>query len=202
MKITEKIKVWMHGAICGIIIGCMAATLLLFVNATEANEASASVVSVSEFIEMHPTATTEEPEFTFEDAVVAAVIIGEATSEGTVGMTAVMHTIHNRSKERRQSYYEVVTAKSQYSCINGQDPKRYAQKKMYDINYAEALQLAYDFRNGKIGPDPTMGAQHYHVYKGPTKVSPYWTAIELGGDNEKAWVSIKHGLHAFVVDVD
>lgn len=143
-------------------------------------------------------ATQTTLQHTLEDRVVAAVIIGEAGGESVEGRRAVMHTINNRAKQRGQTHYQVVTAKWQFSCLNGIDPQAYVALKMTHSKFQEALALATDFRLGNVGTDPTHGASHYHT----PAVHPYWTAKSLGGKNSKARITLKLGGHVFLAGVD
>jgi len=133
---------------------------------------------------------------------VAACLILEAGGEKDIGMWAVMCIIKNRAKGSQSiaKWKTVVTKRSQFSCFNGRTtPSAIAIAKAHP-KWDDAIKIVLaaqaDFK------DYTYGATHYHVCRGPSKVSPYWTATVYGGKNKKAEVTVVIGNHVFLKNVD
>lgn len=90
--------------------------------------------------------------------VVAAVLIAEAGGEGTAGLVAVREVIQTRSAERRQSERAVVTARWQFSCLNGTTPASLVERARRHPRWNEALTLA----SAPSTSQSARGANHYH----------------------------------------
>lgn len=79
---------------------------------------------------------------TWDERVVAAVIMGEARGEGRIGMIAVGEVIRQRCVERKQSPLVVVTARGEFSSKNGKSSAQMVVKYSHLREYATALQVA------------------------------------------------------------
>jgi spore germination cell wall hydrolase CwlJ-like protein len=112
---------------------------------------------------------------TYQEKAVAAVVMGEAWSEGAPGMTAVAEVIHQRAVEKRQSPLQIVSARlgqfHAFSCVNGTTIDRLIWKFSRESDYQQALQLAQLVcRTPPRLPGLARCANHF------TRVSerPYW----------------------------
>jgi len=131
---------------------------------------------------------------------VMACLILEAGGERPLGMDFVLHVIKNRSggSKKIEDWYKVVTKKNQFSCFNdGIDAAVLRAKK-----HGKWLQASSIVDNINESNDGTLGATHYHVFMGKSKVTPYWTHPKYGGVNKKAIVCREHGGHVFLKNVD
>jgi spore germination cell wall hydrolase CwlJ-like protein len=84
---------------------------------------------------------------TYEQRVVAAVIAGEASNQGRVGMVAVAEVIHQRVDESGWTPFRVVTHGNRrgtyaFSCLNRTTPPALVRKWHSDPSYETALKLA------------------------------------------------------------
>jgi len=83
---------------------------------------------------------------TYEERGVAAVIMGEAWSEGVPGMTAVAEVIHQRAVEKGKAPLQIISAGRgkihAFSCLNGTTLDRLIQKFSREPDYQRVLQLA------------------------------------------------------------
>ena len=83
---------------------------------------------------------------TYEEEAVAAVLMGEAWSEGMRGMTAVADVIHQRAVEKGWTPLRVVAAHRgrvhAFSCVNGTSLDRLIEKFSPEPDFRAALQLA------------------------------------------------------------
>jgi hypothetical protein len=133
---------------------------------------------------------------------VAACLVLEAGGEGIYGMELVMSVIKNRSKgsEDPKNWFKVVTRPKQFSCFNGGVERAVAiAKKHPRFKYALDIVKRANFPHKK---DNTNGATHYHVWRGDSKVEPYWTHPDYGGKNKKAIVTVVFQSHVFLKNVD
>lgn len=80
---------------------------------------------------------------TWEEKVVAAVIMGEARGEGESGMIAVGEVIHQRSVERHQTPVRVVTDKGEFASKVGKTAVQMVQSYSKERGYATALRVAH-----------------------------------------------------------
>lgn len=78
----------------------------------------------------------------WEEKVVAAVIMGEARGEGRVGMIAVGEVIYQRTIERDQTPITVVSAKGEFSSKNGRTAAQMVRKYSKLQEYSTALEVA------------------------------------------------------------
>jgi N-acetylmuramoyl-L-alanine amidase len=115
------------------------------------------------------------PGATYEERGVAAVLMGEAWSEGAQGMTAVAEVIHQRSVEKARAPLQIISANRgqihAFSCLNGTTLDRLILKFSPEPDYQKALQIAQTTCQTPAGlPGLTRFATHY------TRVTerPYW----------------------------
>jgi len=83
---------------------------------------------------------------TYEERGVAAVLMGEAWSEGAQGMTAVAEVIHQRVVDKGKSPLRIISAHQgqthAFSCLNGTTLDGLIRKFSREPDYQQALQLA------------------------------------------------------------
>ena len=119
---------------------------------------------------------------------------GEARSEGTRGMQAVLNVIMNRVKKGGwygETPAEVCLKKSQFSCWNKNDPNypKLLAVTEADKNFHDALGLAEQAYNGML-PDITGGATNYVNLKALSSI-PSWVG--------KMTKTAQIGSHTFYV---
>lgn len=112
---------------------------------------------------------------TYEERAVAAVLMGEAWSEGAAGMTAVAEVIHQRAVEKRQAPLRIISAFRgrihAFSCLNGTTLSRLIWKFDEESDYQKALQLAQvTCQTPARLPGLAKSANHYTR----TTERPYW----------------------------
>lgn len=82
----------------------------------------------------------------YQEKAVAAVLMGEAWSEGAPGMTAVAEVVHQRAVEKGRTPLQIVSAHCgrfhSFSCLNGTTLNRLIRKFGREPDYQQALQLA------------------------------------------------------------
>ena len=103
---------------------------------------------------------------TFDEKVVAAVLLGEAEDQGRAGQLAVAEVIANRARIKRVSPLKVVTSRSgkvhAFSCLNGKTVDEIVNKYRKHRGYAYALHVAtLVCRNPERLPQRTRGATHF-----------------------------------------
>ena len=103
---------------------------------------------------------------TYEEHAVAAVLMGEAWSEGVRGMTAVAEVIHQRAVEKKRTPVQIVTARRgrvhAFSCLNGTTLVRLIRKFSRKPDYSEALRLAQIlYQTPDRLPGLARGANHF-----------------------------------------
>ena len=108
--------------------------------------------------------------------VCAQTALGEARSEGEGGMSAVLHVIVNRCRDRRwpNTPAKVARQRKQFSCWNQADWNlanlhRMIHADFSDPLYRQAFYLAAKILAG-LDSDITYGANHYQV----TGTNAYW----------------------------
>ena len=126
------------------------------------------------------------------DKLLALTAYGEAASEGTEGMMAVINVVLNRMKDLTQfgdssilaqtgsAYHAVVLKAKQFSVFNASDPGRSRLESLAaSFNSAvltnKVLANAYDIAKMAIQgmlSDNTGGSTHYHA----TSVMPSWAS--------------------------
>jgi spore germination cell wall hydrolase CwlJ-like protein len=112
---------------------------------------------------------------TYEERGVAAVIMGEAWSEGARGMTAVAEVIHQRSVEKGKAPLQIISAKGEkihaFSCLNGTTLDRLIWKFSQEPDYQQALQVAQMMCETPARlPGITKSANHFTL----ATERPYW----------------------------
>jgi len=113
--------------------------------------------------------------WSYEERAVAAVLMGEAWSEGVRGMTAVAEVIHQRAKEKDRSPMQVVTKRrgrvQAFSCLNRTTIGALIRKFEEEADFQRALRIAKTVcRHPQLLPGITSSANHF------TKSTerPYW----------------------------
>lgn len=108
---------------------------------------------------------------TYEEKVVAAVLMGEAWGEGTHGMIAVAEVIAERVRAHKHAPLQIVTARKQFSVLNSTSPQALVRKYEKEKDFAVALKIARTAcREPAKLPGLTKGANHYHE----ESVDPKW----------------------------
>ncbi len=83
---------------------------------------------------------------TYEERAVASVLMGEARSEGTMGMTAVAEVIHQRTVDKKEAPLQVISAHHgrvhAFSCINGTTLNAMIDRFSSQPAYQRALTIA------------------------------------------------------------
>ena len=102
--------------------------------------------------------------------VVAAVLVAEAGGERDAvrSMRAVREVIQTRAGQQRRSEVAVVTARLQFSCLNGTTPAQLVARARQHPRWPAALELAR-------APVPVASvgqADHYHALT----VRPVWAS--------------------------
>jgi spore germination cell wall hydrolase CwlJ-like protein len=109
-----------------------------------------------------------------ERALIAAVIIAEAGGEADWrrGTQAVWEVIHNRAAATGRTYTQVVTRRSQFSCLNNTTPARLGQRMSQHRWYGWVHEVLL-----RTTPrtNLTRGANHYHAGR-----QPYWARGRRG----------------------
>jgi len=112
---------------------------------------------------------------TYEEKAIAAVLMGEAWSEGISGMTAVAEVIHQRVQDKRWTPLKVVSSRRgrvhAFSCLNRTTLDQLIAKFEAQPDFAKALQIAKTTcQTPSHLPGLTKTADHYsHVEE-----KPYW----------------------------
>lgn len=113
---------------------------------------------------------------TYQQQAVAAVLMGEAWSEGAQGMTAVAEVIHQRAIEKQWTPLRVVSAGRgkvhAFSCVNDTTIDRLIQKFSQEPNYQLALQIAQTTCLDR--PDGLLGITKYATHFTLATDRPYW----------------------------
>ena len=102
--------------------------------------------------------------------VVASVLIAESGGERDViqAMSAVMEVIQTRAKERHKNWLEIVTARKQFSCLNGRSLEQAVKQAKLHKRWNDAYRIA-----GGVTTDYTKGSNHYYSTR-MMKYPPYW----------------------------
>jgi spore germination cell wall hydrolase CwlJ-like protein len=117
--------------------------------------------------------------------VMARTVWGEARGEGVLGMRAVAHVIHNRTRDRARRWGTTaeqvclffITRNGQqifqFSCWNPRDTNRalLGAVTVRDPQFAAALEICQSVLSGRSN-DPTNGATHYHT----KQIRPFWAS--------------------------
>jgi N-acetylmuramoyl-L-alanine amidase len=127
---------------------------------------------------------------TYEEKAVAAVLMGEAWSDGLPGMTAVAEVIHQRAIEKGLTPLQIVAAHRgrvhAFSCLNGTTLDALIEKFSRKTDYQQALQLAQTINQA---PDTLPGLTNSANHFTRATELPFWAK----GERPVAVV----GRHAF-----
>ena len=108
----------------------------------------------------------------FDQRLIAAVLMAEAQGEGIVGMTAVGEVIANRSAKRRKPPGLVVREAHQFSPLNRTTPRELVSRYEKMPLYQEALRIANTvIQTPAALPGLTAGADHFESIRAPI---PRW----------------------------
>jgi spore germination cell wall hydrolase CwlJ-like protein len=108
----------------------------------------------------------------FDERLVAAVLMAEARGEGIVGMTAVGEVIANRARIRQKHPAVVVQEAYQFSPLNRTKPRELVSRYENMPLYREALRIANTvIQTPAKLPGLTAGADHFEDLRAPT---PRW----------------------------
>lgn len=99
---------------------------------------------------------------TYEERVVAAVLMGEAWNQGAHGMTAVGEVISQRVKLLGKTPAQVVTARRQFSCLDYSTPAKLVARFHREPDFKTALRIAQQVcRTPESLPGITARATNY-----------------------------------------
>jgi hypothetical protein len=108
----------------------------------------------------------------FEERLIAAVLMAEARGEGIVGMTAVGEVIANRARNRQIPPGLVVRQAYQFSPLNRAKPHELVARYERMPLYREALRIANTVMQAPAElPGLTAGADHFEDIRAPI---PLW----------------------------
>jgi len=108
----------------------------------------------------------------FDERLVAAVLMAEARGEGIVGMTAVGEVIANRARKRQIPPSVVVRESYQFSPLNRTKPQALVARYEKMPQYREALRIAgVVIHTPAALPGLTAGADHFEHLRAPI---PRW----------------------------
>jgi spore germination cell wall hydrolase CwlJ-like protein len=112
---------------------------------------------------------------TYEERGVAAVLMGEAWSEGPRGMTAVAEVIHQRAVEKGKAPLDIILSRrGQYhafSSLNGTTLDRLVQKYSLEPDFQKALQIA---QTACETPSRLPGLANFANHFTRASEHPYW----------------------------
>ncbi|MFM1943237.1 MAG: hypothetical protein RI897_2219 [Verrucomicrobiota bacterium] len=111
----------------------------------------------------------------YQEKAVAAVLMGEAWGEGTIGMTAVGEVIRERANRLKRTPLRIVTTGKNgyhaFSCLNGTHIDALITKFQKAPEYKKALEISRMVcRYPSQLPGITQGATHFVI---STEI-PYW----------------------------
>ena len=108
----------------------------------------------------------------FDERLVAAVLMAEARGEGIVGMTAVGEVIANRARKRQMPPGLVVQEAYQFSPLNRTKPRELILRYEKEPLYREALRIANTVIHTPAElPGLAAGADHFEHIRAPV---PRW----------------------------
>ena len=114
-------------------------------------------------------------DYSHEERAVAAVLMGEALSEGVLGMTAVAEVIHQRSKEKGWSPLRVVSFHRgdvhAFSCLNETTMKRLLRRYQGERDFELALRIA---RMACHTPEDLPGITGLANHYAGVDIIPFW----------------------------
>lgn len=144
-------------------------------------------------------------------ALLASAVISDQDLLATVltlednsrqGMEAIAEVIYNRAGHNPEKVREVLLKRYQFSCLN---PHTIHHGSLVSLvrrarsrsNWRAASKIARNTLAGKV-QGHVKNANHYHVYRNKSKVTPYWTHPKLGGKNPHAKIVTYIGDHVFL----
>jgi cell wall hydrolase len=108
----------------------------------------------------------------FDERLIAAILMAEARGEGVVGMTAVGEVIANRARIRRMPPKMVVQEPYQFTPLNRTKPRELILRFEKMLLYPEALQIARTvIQTPAALPGLAAGADHFEQIGAPV---PHW----------------------------
>jgi len=111
----------------------------------------------------------------YQEKIVAAVLVAEASSEGVRGMMAVAEVIGQRAKDKGKTPLQVVTSgtgqRRAFSCLNGTTPEKLLQHWSKDANYDKALKIALILTRQ---PERLGGLTNRATHYTRRQEKPYW----------------------------
>ena len=108
----------------------------------------------------------------FDERLIAAVLMAEAGGEGVVGMTAVGEVIANRARKRQMPPGLVVQQAYQFSPLNRTKPRELVLRYHKMPLYREALRIANTVIQSPAElPGLAAGADHFEDIRAPV---PSW----------------------------
>jgi hypothetical protein len=108
---------------------------------------------------------------TYGQRIVAAVIAGEALSEGEIGMTAVAEVIRNRAKDAHRTPLEIVLKHGEFACLHRRTPQQLYDRFARRPGYQVALRLARTCYNE---PDRLPNLTHGARFFDRKRDRPWW----------------------------
>jgi len=93
----------------------------------------------------------------YEQKMLAALMVAEAGTEGTAGLTAVAEVVRTRAKERHKTVVQVMTQPWQFTPLNSLTLDQLYAKFKHPPAYATALTIAQT----NTLPGLTKGANHF-----------------------------------------
>lgn len=109
---------------------------------------------------------------TYQEKVIAGVIMAEARGEGLIGMTAVAEVISRRAFLKQQTPLEIVTVPYAFSSMRGTTAAKIARRFQKDIGYAKAIKLAHKVC---FAPEQFSGITKKATHFDRTGTHAYWT---------------------------
>ena len=104
---------------------------------------------------------------TYGQRVLAAVLLCEAATEGSKGMTAVAEVIRTRADHWKISPLAVVKRDGNFACLRRKSPEQLVGRFESSTKWSEALAIArIAYNHPEQLPGYSKGATHYH--SGPT----------------------------------
>lgn len=138
----------------------------------------------------------------FDIDVLAALLVKEAGGEKDyiAGMAGVMNTIVARANKNPSHFISVALKPKQFSAFNNiktqQDLVNTVAQTKKHPRFNAAKDMVISASKGTL-PNLIGSAKHYHVTKGPSKVTPTWTNPQYGGKNTSAVPTTTIGNHTF-----
>lgn len=128
-----------------------------------------------------------------DNDIVIATLVGEASVDGTEGMTAIYSVIKNRANHKGMSMKDVCLEPKQFSMWNDKQSESKIKQFISDIKSAPGGKWVEAERIVNSNPgDTTFGSTHYY-----TGSVPYWAS-----NRNPCWIyRTKVGSHVFGIDL-